>query len=71
MEYWTVMWITVLSGYLEGATLAIPYETEAQCLEALNAVSDTLPYDHKLDCRVGDVPSSSIRPQPRPEGLGE
>jgi hypothetical protein len=66
MEYWTVMWITVLSGYLEGATLALPYETEAQCLAALNAVSDTLPYDHNLECRVGDVPSSSIRPKRNP-----
>ncbi len=71
LEYWTVMWITVLSGYLEGASLALPYETEAQCLAATTAISDTLPYDHSLECRVGDVPSSSIRPKRRPEGLGE
>jgi len=69
MEYWTVMWITILSGYLEGANIAIPYPSLAACEAALNPVSDTLPYDHSLVCEEGDVMSASIRPQPRPEGL--
>lgn len=69
MEYWTVMVITVLSGYMEETKLMIPYETEAQCVAALNPVSDTLPYDHKLECVVSDKPSASIRPMPRPDDL--
>ena len=71
MEYWTVMLITVLGGYMDGAMAAIPYPTEASCTAALNPVSNTLPYDHKLECHVSEVPSASIRPQPRPEGLTE
>lgn len=71
MEYWTVMWITVLSGYLEGANIAIPYPSLAACEAALNPISDTLPYDHNLECRKSEVPSASIRPKPRPEGLTE
>lgn len=66
MEYWTVMWITILSGYLEGANIAIPYPSLANCEAALNAVSDTLPYDHSLECRKSDTPSASIRPQRNP-----
>lgn len=68
MEYWTVMWITILSGYLEGESIAIPYPSLAACEAALNSISDTLPYDHSLVCEEGDVMSASIRPQPRPEG---
>ncbi len=71
MEYWTVMLITVLGGYMDGAGAAIPYPTEAACTAALPIVSNTLPYDHKLECHVSEVPSASIRPQPRPEGLTE
>lgn len=71
MEYWSIMWITVLSGYLEGANIAIPYPSLAACEAALNPVSDTLDYDHSVICEETLVPSSSIRPQPRPEGLGE
>lgn len=71
MEYWTVMWITILSGYLEGANIVIPYPSLAACEAALNPVSDTLDYDHSLVCEEGDVMSASIRPKPRPEGLTE
>jgi len=71
MEYWTVMIITVLGGYMDGAGAAIPYPTEAACEAARKPVSSTLPYDHNLDCFVSEVPSASIRPKPRPEGLAD
>lgn len=66
MTYWTVMWITILSGYLEGTNIAIPYPSLTACEAALNAVSDTLPYDHSLVCEEGDIMSASIRPQRNP-----
>jgi len=66
MAFWTVLWITVLSGTLEGTEFPIPYRSEAECEAARNIVSDTLHYDHKLDCVVSDVPSSSSRPVARP-----
>lgn len=71
MEYWTVLIITVLGGYMDGAGAAIPYPTEAACVTALTTVSNTLPYDHNIRCHVSEVPSASIRPQPRPEGRTE
>lgn len=71
MEYWTIMWITVLSGYLDGSIVAVPYETLAQCEAALQPVSNTLPYDHNMICEETPTPSKSMRPKPRPEGLGE
>lgn len=69
MEFWTIMWITVLSGYLEGSLIAVPYETLEQCEAALQPVSNTLPYDHNILCEETDVLSSSLRPKRRPEGL--
>ena len=42
MTYWTIMWITVLSGYLDGTVLAVPYETLEQCEAALQPISNTL-----------------------------
>jgi len=66
MTYWTIMWITVLSGYLEGSLIAVPYETLGQCEAALQPISNTLPYDHNLLCEETTTPSSSLRPQPNP-----
>lgn len=70
MEYWTVMWITVLSGALDGSTSGLIYPTLAQCEQATTVVSATLPYDHTLECRESVTPSASIRPQRRPDNLG-
>lgn len=69
MTYWTVMIITVLGGYLDGADIAIPYPDLASCEAALTAVSSTLPYDHSLVCEETTVASASIRPMPRPADL--
>ena len=70
MTYWTVMLITVLGGYMDGATVVIPYPDLAACKAALTPVSSTLPYDHNLICEETTVASASIRPMPRPEALG-
>lgn len=67
MTYWTVMVITVLSGYLDGAKIAIPYPSMAECEAATSGVSATLPYDHNMKCVQVGPASGSIRPMPRPE----
>ena len=66
MTYWTVLWITVLGGYLDGGGIAIPYESRAQCEAALPIVSETLPYDHNIRCHETEIASGSIRPKARP-----
>lgn len=67
MEYWTVMWITMLSGEFDGKGFgAIIYKSLEQCEAALSVVGDTLPYDHNLFCEETTTPSSSMRPQPNP-----
>ena len=71
MTYWTIMWITILGTDLDAETTAIAYQSLASCEAALNVVSETLDYDHSISCEETDVPSGSIRPQPRPEGLTE
>lgn len=70
MEYWTIMFITVLSGPMDGTTGGVIYENLAACEENINVVTDPLPYDYSVICEETFVPSSSPRPQPRPEGLG-
>jgi hypothetical protein len=45
-----VLWITVLSGPLDGVTYGIPYETEQACRAAKRDVSKTLDYDHQMEC---------------------
>ena len=71
MTYWAIMWITILGTDLDAETTAIAYQSLASCEAAINAVTDTLEYDYSVICEETLVPSSSIRPQPRPEGLGE
>ena len=65
MTYWTIMWITVFGTALDGQTMAVAYQTMASCEAALNAVSDTLDYDHSITCEETAQPSGSIRPQSR------
>lgn len=67
MEYWTVMWITVLSGPLDGSTSGLIYESLAQCESVISTVTDTLPYDYQVVCEESYIASASIRPQRRPE----
>jgi hypothetical protein len=44
------MWVTVLSGALQGDVFGIVYTTEDACRSALSVVSNTLDYDHNLSC---------------------
>lgn len=69
MEFWTVLWITVLGGALDGTVTALVYPDLASCEAALSPVSDTLPYDHNLLCEETTTLSASVRPLRRPEGL--
>lgn len=71
MEYWTVLWITVLSGPLDGSTSGLIYPSLEQCEAAIAPVVETLSYDFNVLCEETITPSSSIRPMPRPEGLGQ
>ena len=64
-----VLWITVLSGPLDGVTYGIPYQTEGACRDATPQVSETLDYDHNLECEATTMPSASIRPKRRPEEI--
>lgn len=69
MEYWTVLWITVLSGPLDGSTSGLIYPSLESCEQAAPIISDTLAYDHTTECRETYQSSSSLRPMPRPEEL--
>lgn len=66
MEYWTIMWITMLGGAFDGQGSFIVYPSLASCEAALMTVGDTLPYDHNLLCEKTTTPSASMRPQPNP-----
>ena len=69
MTYWTILWITILSGPIDGTVYGIPYATEEACRDAKRDVSNTLDYDHNLTCEATTTPSASIRPKRRPEGI--
>lgn len=66
MAYWTILFITILDPRLEGATMQIIYPSDVECNAARSIVSDTLPYDHSMDCIVSTVISKSVRPLRRP-----
>lgn len=71
MEYWAVLWVTVLSGPLENSTSGLIYKSLDQCEAAINTVAGTITgqYDYQIYCEESYTPSSSIRPKRRPEGL--
>lgn len=67
MEFWTIMFITILSGPLEETQMGLIYPSEQACYEAVNQVTDTLAYDYNVRCEVSDSVSSTIRPKARPQ----
>ena len=71
MEYFTVLWITVLSGPLADSTSGLIYNSLAECEAARPVVIGTIDgqYDFTIDCEESLTPSASIRPLRRPEGL--
>lgn len=68
MMYWTVLWITVLGGPLDGTQSGIVFRSEAECEAARPAAYEMVKdqYDAILDCEPSDLPSGSIRPKRRP-----
>jgi hypothetical protein len=69
MTYWTVLVFTVFGGDFDGVTHGVLYKSYEDCFAAHQIVSETLGYDHKLECVELNVLSGSIRPVKRPEGL--
>ena len=69
MTYWTAMWITMWATGFEGQQAMLPYVSLDACRGALGAVSDSIGYDHTIQCVESIAPSGSIRPMPRPEHL--
>jgi hypothetical protein len=45
-----ILWITILSGPMDGASYGIVFYSQEACLAAKSAVSDTLDYDHNMEC---------------------
>lgn len=66
MEYWTVLWITVLSGPLDGSTSGLIYPDLAKCEAAISTVTATLEYDYNVVCKETHVLSASVRPKRNP-----
>lgn len=67
MEYWTVMWITVLSGVaVEGSTSGLVYPSLKACEEAIAPVVATLPYDFNVICEETATMSRVVRPVRNP-----
>jgi hypothetical protein len=66
MTYYAILFITALSGPLDGHVSAVLYPSMADCEAATRAVSDTLAYDHTITCEMTDTASGSIRPKRRP-----
>lgn len=66
MTYWTILWITALSGPLDGVPMGVFYPSIESCMTASTLLSDTLPYDHTIGCESTNVPSTSLRPRRRP-----
>ena len=69
MEYWTVLWITILSGPLDGTSSGLVYKSFEQCQASADSVTHNLDYDYTVMCDETSTPSYSVRPRPRPEHL--
>lgn len=65
MTYWTALWITILSGPMEGSDMLLLYPSLLVCEEATSVVSQTLPYDHNMVCEESTTIATSIRPKNR------
>lgn len=66
MTYWTILWITALGGPFDGDTSFVVYPSMEACEAATDAVSDTLTYDHMMECEATGILSSSLRPKRNP-----
>ena len=66
MKFWTILWITFAGGPYDGESAYMVYPSLETCEAALSSVSDTLPYDHIMECEPTTVLSSSLRPKRNP-----
>lgn len=66
MTYFTVLWVTILSGPLEGSTSGVVYPSLEACETSIQPVTAQMTYDFNVICDETALPSSSIRPRPRP-----
>lgn len=69
MEYWTFLVIT-LSAPFDDYASTLPYRNLDECWKAAPQVEATLSLSvDMVQCMETNVPSRSIRPKPRPQGL--
>ena len=66
MTYWTILWITLLSGPLDGQKAYMVYPSMETCRKALTVISDTISYDHNMICEETPTMSTSLRPKRNP-----
>lgn len=66
MTYWTVLWITIIGGPLDGSQSYLLYPSHDACFAAHQVVASTLTYDYKVRCEETDTASRSIKPKARP-----
>jgi hypothetical protein len=48
----TILWITMLSGPMEGDVFGVPYVSEEACKAGMKPVGDTLDYDYNMECET-------------------
>ena len=60
-----ILFVTYLSGPLAGGQAYLAYPSLQACFEATRAVSDTIAWDHTIDCVSGDL-IASPRPSRNP-----
>lgn len=63
MTYFTILFITALSGPMDGATSQVLYPSLEACETSAAKVGATLGYDHGLNCAESVTASRSIRPK--------
>lgn len=66
MTYWTILFITALSGPMTSSQSVVLYSSLDACNRATAAIGATLGYDHKLKCVESVTASRSIRPKRNP-----
>jgi len=66
VTYWTVLFIGFIGGPLDGERSFVVFPDFAACEAGARQISQTLGYDHSLDCEESTTASRSIRPQRRP-----
>jgi hypothetical protein len=66
VTFWTVLFVTTLGGPFDGEVSYMVYPSVEACENAAAIISQTLPYDHQMECEETPTQSSSIRPKRNP-----